>query len=396
MSTFPSKADRNAPASDQLYLDHAATSFPKPPCVGEAMLDALATAGNAGRSAHSLALEGARILLRLRVSAGKLFGVGDAKRVVFTPGCTYGLNLVLRSLPAGSHVVTTSMEHNAVARALTALAHRGQIEFTRVPSSAQGLVSPFDLASACTPRTRLAVVNHASNVCGAIQDIVRIREVLPPHVRLLVDASQTAGMAPIRVDANGLDYVAVSGHKGVLGPSGTGLLLIGSDAPSLEPLVCGGTGSASDSDRMPDFLPDALEAGTPNLPGAAGLRAGIEWVLARGIEQIVQQEQQFSQRFLEGVHSLKGVRLVGPDDVSTRTATFSLQLHDMDPGEVALRLEREFGILVRSGLHCAPWAHQTLGTLPQGTVRISWGATAPSDAAPRVIEAISHLVQDRP
>lgn len=383
-----SKAARQHPL---LYLDNAATSFPKPAAVAAAMTKALATCGNPGRSGHSMSMHAARILFTLRQSAANLFHVDDPARVIFTPGCTAALNLVLRGLPQHAHVVTTAMEHNSVARPLTALRAARKLRFVRVSPGPDGRVFAQSVADACGPETRLVVVNHVSNVSGVIQDIHAIRQLVPRHIPMLVDAAQSAGVLPIDLAAMDLDYVAVPGHKGLLGPMGTGLLMLGKQAPPLLPLLHGGTGSASELDTMPEFLPDSLEAGTPNIPGAAGLQAALQHLSDVGLERVLANEQRFVSDILEGLRALRHVQLIGPNQPQHRTATFSIRVRGMDPGEVSVRLEREFGILTRSGLHCAPWAHKALGTLPAGTVRFSWGPTTPPDAAPILLNALDHL-----
>lgn len=374
-----------------LYLDNAATSFPKPECVAVAMKKALATCGNPGRSGHSMSIQAARVLFFLRQTAAGCFKVEDPARIIVTPGCTAALNLVLHSLPFNAHVVTTALEHNSVARPLTALQRLLKLSYTRVSPGQDGRVSAHGMASACGPETRLVVVNHVSNVTGAIQDVQAIRRAVPRHIPMLVDAAQSAGCLPIDVKEMDLDYVAIPGHKGLLGPMGTGLLLLGPEAPVPRPLWSGGTGSASESDMMPEFLPDVLEAGTPNIPGAAGLLAALQHLTAKGLEQVLADERRFVAEILHGLRTMPHVQLVGPGQPQHRTATFSIRLQGIDCGEVASRLEREFGILTRSGLHCAPWAHEAMGTSPSGTLRFSWGPTTPPDAAQRMLDALSRL-----
>lgn len=338
-----------------------------------------------------MSMHAARILFSLRHSAANLFHVDDPARVIFTPGCTAALNLVLLSLPAKAHVVTTALEHNSVARPLTALQASRKLRFVRVAPGPDGRVPAQSVAEACDPTTRLVVVNHVSNVSGVIQDIQAIRQLVPRHIPMLVDAAQSAGVLPIDLSAMNLDYVAVPGHKGLLGPMGTGLLMLGRQAPPLQPLLRGGTGSASELDTMPQFLPDSLEAGTPNIPGAAGLLAALQHLSDVGPTQVLAQEQRFVAEVLQGLQALPHVQLIGPDQPQHRTATFSVRLRGLDPGEVAARLEREFVILTRSGLHCAPWAHRALGTSPTGTVRFSWGSTTPPDAAQILLNALDQL-----
>ncbi len=378
------------------YLDNAATSFPKPPQVVQAMVRAMRTAGNSGRSAHSLAIQAARIQHQVRSLVAHLLGVENPTNVILTPSCTASINWVIGALPKGSHVVTSSMEHNAVARTLVALRQARRITFTPVKAVCDGFVDPLAVAAACTPKTRLIVLAHASNVSGTIQDIPAIRSAVPRSIPLLLDAAQTGGIQPIHVEQMGLDYVALPGHKGLLGPTGTGLLLLGKQAPPLVPGLFGGTGSVSESDRMPTFLPDMLEAGTPNIPGAAGLAAGIQFLNSMGRNELLRKEGAFTTEILHGLSGLSHIRLVGSADAHRHTGTFSVVVHDMDPGLAAVRLEREQGILTRPGLHCAPWAHASLGTLPAGTLRFSWGPTSPDDAAARILNALESLKRGTP
>ena len=377
-----------------IYLDHAATSFPKPDGVAEAMARAIGQASNAGRSGHQLALEGARILFRARRALGSLRGVADPRRVILTSGCTEALNTVIHGLdyPAGASIVTTDMEHNAVARPLRALETRLGVRIVTVSTDADGRLPPGALAAAVDETTRLVVVQQASNLTGVLQDLAQVRRECA-GVPLLVDAAQSAGRVPIDVDGLGLDFVAVPGHKGLMGPGGIGALCLGVNAPLPDPLMQGGTGSNSEEDRQPELLPDRFEAGTPNVPGAAGLTEGIAWVLARGVEAIADHEQSLMAQFLEGLDALSGVRETGAADTTRRVAVASLVFEGLDPGEVAHHLERYHQILVRSGLHCAPWAHRKLGTFPRGSVRLSFGPTHSSQDVQTVLKALATLVK---
>jgi cysteine desulfurase/selenocysteine lyase len=375
------------------YLDHAATTWPRPVEIGEAMVRTLADTGNAGRSGHALSLRAARALFAARHRAAGFLGVSDPRRVLFTAGCTAALNVVLRGLlRPGSHVVTTGLEHNAVARPLRALEEERGIRISRIPGDTTGRISSAALAAACTPETALVVVNHASNVSGTLQDLAALRAATDRP--FLVDAAQTAGHLPVDVDGLGLDYVAMPGHKGLCGPPGVGILCLGARAALPEPLVRGGTGSRSEEDRHPDFLPDRLEAGTPNVPGIAGLDAALAW-LERERAPLAQRLLALGTEFLEGVLRMDGVRLVGPPTVSGRVPVFSLLIEGIDPGMAARRLEQDSAVLVRSGLHCAPWAHETLGTFPGGTVRFSFGPTSPAESAAVALEALGRLVRGR-
>jgi len=358
------------------------------------MAEAVLNTANPGRSGHRLSLAGARIVYQAREKLATLMGVRDPRRVVFTGSCTEAINLVLKGLLRRTdRVVTTSMEHNAVARPLRQLEADGTIKLKVVGGDRHGFVSAQDIASACAEEeTALVAVCHGSNVSGAVQDLPAIRAAAA-GIPLLVDAAQTAGAWPLPVDDWGLDYVALSGHKGIGGPPGIGALCISTDAPPPAPLKHGGTGSRSEFDVQPDFLPDRLEAGTANVPGLGGLLAALEWREHTGSFELGMNGQERSARFLEGLTALERVKLSGPPTAEPRLPTFSVVLEGMGPGEAAHRLEKEFGIMVRSGLHCAPWAHRTLGTFPTGTVRLSFGPTTPAGAEDEALAALASLFE---
>ncbi|NLC72133.1 MAG: aminotransferase class V-fold PLP-dependent enzyme [Desulfuromonadaceae bacterium] len=354
-----------------IYLDNAATTFPKPDAVWEAVLTCgKERCGNPGRSGHALAAAAARELFSVREAVAGFFNIADSSRLVFTLNATAALNTALYGLlREGDHVVTSSLEHNSVMRPLHALERKGVITLTMVPCGRGGELDPDDVQKALRPATRLVVLTHASNVCGAILPIREIKALLP-EIPLLVDAAQSAGVLPIDVQALGIDLLAFSGHKGLFGPMGTGGLYT---APGLKlsSLVQGGTGSRSEQLEHPDFLPDLLEAGTPNLPGLSGLRAGVEFLAQQGIATIRDHEMRLTGLLLEGLAGHDKIRLHGPADPQAQTAVVSVTIDGRDPGAVARSLDREYGIACRASLHCAPVAHRTLGTFPQGTVRLS-------------------------
>ena len=355
------------------------------------MVEAVQSATSPGRSGHQLSLGAARIVYTARTAAAHTFGVSDARRVIFTSGCTEALNLVLHGLPRDRpHVVTTLLEHNSVARPLRWLSDRGQLSYTAVAADSAGHINPDELGEACLPSTALVVVNHGSNVCGSVQDLAAIRNAIGDRL-LLVDAAQTAGHVPLSLHLDGIDYLAFSGHKGLGGPPGIGGLCISERAPIPPPLRQGGTGSRSEQDRQPDFLPDALEAGTPNLPGIAGLGAALKVLQVDGVEERMARELLVTEAFLEGLKTISGIHLSGSPRSSGRLPVFSLSFDDSDPGRIARRLEQEHGLLVRSGLHCAPWAHRNLKTISTGTVRISFSAASPPDAVSRTLAALEAI-----
>jgi cysteine desulfurase family protein len=360
-----------------IYFDNAATSWPKPPGVAQAMVDFLEQVGaNPGRSGHRLSLEAGRIVYQAREAIARVFGVDDPLRVVFGANATEALNLALRGyLQPGDHVITSSMEHNSMMRPLRALAAGqcgGPIDLTVVPCSPQGFLDPADLEAAVRPDTVLIAVNHASNVCGSLLPISAAGEISHLHgCLLLVDAAQTAGAYPIDMRADGIDLLAFTGHKALGGPMGTGGLVIGDrvDLDRLNPLKRGGTGSRSEWEQQPDFLPDMCESGTPNTVGLAGLLNGVLWVLERGVASIRQHEMDLAHRLIDGLGSIPEVTVYGGRDATRQTATVAFNIAGLEPSEVGLRLDDEHGIMSRVGLHCAPAAHRTLGSFPRGSVR---------------------------
>jgi cysteine desulfurase family protein len=356
-----------------IYLDNAATSWPKPPAVAEAVLHYMQDVGaSPGRSGHQLAVEAGRIVYEAREALAELFSVGDPLRIVFAANATEAINLVLFGyLRPGDHVVTTSMEHNAVMRPLRYLQSTG-VELTVVPCSPQGVLDPGDMAKAIRPNTVLLIVNHASNVVGTLLPVAEVGAIAERHGLLfLVDAAQTGGTYPIDVRHMKIDLLAFTGHKGLLGAQGTGGLCIGErvDLSQLTPLHRGGTGSRSESEEQPDFLPDRYESGTANGMGIAGLGAGVRFVLEAGVDRIRAHEQQLTAQLLAGLRSISNVRIYGTGDAGLQTATVSFNVEGIEPSDVALRLDEEYSIMCRPGLHCAPSAHRTIGTYPRGTVR---------------------------
>lgn len=360
-----------------IYLDNAATSWPKAPGVAAAMTDFIAhDAGNPGRGAHRLALAAGRTVERTRAQLAAFFGIRDPSRVVFTANATAALNLAIKGLlKPGDRVVTTSMEHNAVVRPLHALAVRHGVQVEKVMAGPDGRVSPAALIDRITPQTRLVVMTHASNVCGALQPVAEVGAACRRlGVPLLVDAAQTAGLFPISVSELGISLLAFPGHKGLLGPTGTGGLYVAPEL-ELEPAVEGGTGTQSELPEQPRHCPERYEAGTVNTVGLAGLAAGLTYIAERGLQTLREHELYLADRLRRGLAALAGVRLVGadPDAAAADAPVVSVVVEGHDSGEVAALLDRDYGIAVRSGLHCAPDAHRTLGTLESGTIRFSPG-----------------------
>lgn len=359
-----------------VYLDNAATSYPKAPGVASAMADYVEKVGaTINRSSYASAQEAGLVTLSLRERLCRLFNHPDPTHAVLTPGATAGLNMVIKGLLLpGDHCLVSSMEHNAVMRPLVQLEREGVV-FERIPCDAQGCLRLEALPGMIKLNTRLVVMAHGSNVCGTVQDAEAVGKICRERgVPFALDAAQTAGHIEVDFERFGLSALVVPGHKGLLGPQGIGALLLDADfARRLTPLVAGGTGSASDSEELPDWMPDRFESGTPNIPGVYGWEAALGWLENTGIETLENHEKTLSKRFLEGIYGLKNVKLYGATVPEGRTGVFSVGFLNCDNAEAAWRLEREFGILTRCGLHCAPSAHKTLGSFPEGSVRFSTG-----------------------
>ncbi len=380
---------------DTIYLDNAATSFPKPPAVAEAMLRYTRDVGaSVNRGVYASAQDAEITTLALREGLGRLLGHSDPSHCILTSGNTMGLNMLLRGwLRPGDHCLVSSMEHNAVMRPLQDLAARG-VRFDRVPCDGCGRLDPEDVRRMIRPETRLVLLAHGSNVGGGVQDAAAVGRICREYgVPFALDAAQTAGHWEIDFAGWGLSALSVPGHKGLMGPSGIGALLLSPDlAGKLTPIITGGTGSASDLEVQPAYMPDRFESGTPNLPGIYGFQAAVEYIEAIGIPVLRQHETALAARLLDRLRDIPGTRLAGPWETANRVGVISVDFQRVDNAEAASRLELEYGILTRCGLHCAPAAHRTLGTFPQGTVRFSPGwFTTPEemDAAASAIAEIA-------
>jgi cysteine desulfurase family protein len=377
-----------------IYLDNAASSWPKPDETWQAMENFMRSIGaNPGRSGHRLSIEAGRILLDAREALAELFGIDDLLRLVFTKNATEALNLpICGILRPGDHCITSSMEHNAVMRPLRALEKKG-IEITIAPCSSQGELDPQEIEKAIKANTKLIVMTHASNVTGTLMPIAEVGVIARRHgVLFCVDAAQTAGAYPIDCKKMRIDLLAFTGHKSLHGPQGIGGLYIREGVEEkLEPLMRGGTGSRSEFQEQPDFMPDKYESGTPNTVGVAGLGAGARFCQAQEVALIRQKEQELTRQLVDGLQSIHGVSVYGCRDASGQVAICSFNIGGLPPSEVTMELDEVFGIMSRPGLHCAPAAHQTIGTFPQGTVRLSAGYFTTEEEIIFALEAVGKI-----
>ena len=381
------------PAS--VYLDNACTSYPKPPCVADAVVHYLSHGGyNVNRASYEAAYDVEDGVLECRELLADMFGVANPGLVAFTRCVTESLNLVIKGLlKPGDHVVVSSMEHNAVMRSLTQLASR-DVTFTRVSCAEDGSLDVAQVERALTPATRLVVMTHASNVCGTVLPLGEVGELAHAHgIPFVVDAAQTAGVLDVSLEALHADAVCFTGHKGLLGPQGIGGVALTAElAGTLDPLVVGGTGSFSDSEETPSLMPDKLEAGTLNLPGIMGLSAGLRWLGERGVESVRAHELDLTERLIEALLPLEAqgfVGVVGRRDTEGRVGVVSVTTPGLDCAMVAHELDARHGVQTRVGLHCAPSAHKSLGTFPTGTIRFSVGPFNTSDDVDAAVAALA-------
>ncbi len=384
----------------EVYLDNAATSFPKPESVYRAVDKFLRHVGaSPARGSYIKAQDSEKILIKARFKLAQLLGVADPSNLIFTGNATDALNLAVKGfLEPGDHVVTTDLEHNALLRPLWALRQTRGIEITFVKSNARGEICPDDIASAITPKTRLVACVHASNVLGTIQPIGEIAALCRARgVPLLVDGSQTAGAIPVNIEELGVDMFAFTGHKSLLGLPGTGGLYLRSGL-DLEPLREGGNGSHSESLEQPTTRPERFESGTPNMVGIAGLLAGVEYLQSTGIDAIRNHEVEMTELLMHKLRAIPGVTVHGPE-AKDKVAITSISLNVLDAAEMGQMLGKKFGIMVRTGIHCSPLIHEQLGTKEQGTVRFSVGwSTTPADidAATSAVAEIAKTIYSRP
>ena len=361
---------------ERIYFDNASTSFPKAEGVAEAVYHYLKDCGcNINRGGYDEAYQAEETVLRTRQQLTELFHGPDCRNVVFTRNITESLNVLLKGfLKAGDHVLVSAMEHNAVMRPLTQLTEQG-VSFDRIPCMADGTLDVSAMDRLLRENTRAVVMLHASNVCGTLIPVETVGAFCHAHgLRFILDTAQTAGVFPIDMEAMHIDALAFTGHKGLLGPQGIGGFILQPDmVPLVQPLIAGGTGSISHEEQMPSFMPDRFEAGTMNLPGIMGLHAALCWLERETIAAVRSHELELTERFLSGALDIPCLRVVGRQDIAGRAGVVSVVPENADPALAADALGREYGIMVRVGLHCAPNAHKTLGTFPTGTIRFSFG-----------------------
>lgn len=380
----------------RVYLDNAATSFPKPETVYLAMDEYNRRNGAAiGRGSYRTTIEATQIVQRCRQKLADLLGAEGPERILFTFNCTDSLNIALHgSLQAGDHVITSVIDHNSVQRPLTEMRRTLGIEITRIGADATGLVDPIEFKRALRPRTKLISLIHASNVTGTIQPIAEVGQIArEAQVLFLVDAAQSAGHLPIDLKTLPIDILACPGHKGLLGPLGTGILYL---RPGIEARLSsfrqGGTGTQSEDDVQPESLPDKYESGNHNAPGLVGLEAAITWLLSRGVSSIHQHGQTLVRELLKGLTAIPRLRLFGPGSEQGRVAVVSVAIDGIPSQKVAATLDKNFGIETRAGLHCAPGAHRAVGSFDSGgTVRLSISPFTTSTDVTTAIEALGQI-----
>ncbi|HZK57674.1 MAG TPA: aminotransferase class V-fold PLP-dependent enzyme [Clostridia bacterium] len=358
-----------------IYLDNGATSYPKAPGVAKSMSDYILNVGtNIGRGAYDLSYEAENTVYETRELICELFNFDKPENVIFTKNVTESMNVLIKGLLRnGDHVVVSSMEHNAIMRPLNAL--EDKVEYTRVQCNKLGELKIEDVENSIKPNTKAVIMTHASNVCGTILDLEKVGEVCKRNnIFFMIDGAQTAGFSDIDFQKLNADAIGFTGHKSLLGPQGIGGFVINDrTADEMNTLIEGGTGSLSDTEKQPDYMPDKFEAGTLNIPGIYGLNASLKYLFSYGIRNIREKEIYLLDKFLEGLLNVKKIKLIGKTTSDNRTGVLSVDFVNDDNGLVAHELGKEYGIMTRSGLHCAPSAHKTLGTFPEGTVRFSLG-----------------------
>ncbi len=404
---------------NRIYFDNGSTSWPKAPGVAEAVSELLTRgAFNINRGNYEGAYEVESAVLETREQLARLFHAPDSRRVIFSPGITYSLNMFIKGfLSSGDHVIISGIEHNAVMRPLCQM-EKSKVAYDTARTDEEGMVSLESIESLIRHNTKAVIISHASNVCGTVQPIREIGEICRRHhIFFVVDSAQSAGTLEVDMQKCGIDFLAFTGHKGLLGPQGIGGFLISKELNrEMKPYVAGGTGSQSDSFEMPENLPDKYESGTMNLPGIIGLHAALSYIEKETVEKLHRRKMELTKYFLEGIHALTqegknicggagasitgstglcrvpAVRVAGKQDIWSRTAVVSLDFQKMDNAVAAFELEQRYGIMTRVGLHCAPMAHKTLHTYPQGTVRFAFSAANTEEEIDICLKGIRELI----
>jgi cysteine desulfurase family protein len=377
----------------KVYADNSATSFPKAPGVSDAIKDYLDNRGcNVNRGGYTDSYSVAIEIFDTRQMLADMFHTHNPQEVIFTPSVTYSLNMLLQGfLKNGDHVITTSMEHNAVIRPLMALSKKG-VAYDIVNCDEQGALNEADLLPFIKKETKAVVMSHASNVCGTITPIDAVAEICKDNnIKLIVDAAQTAGV--LDIDARKIDAFAFTGHKGLLGPQGIGGFIVKKEfASEITPIITGGTGSLSHEMEQPEFLPDKFESGTMNIPAILGLKRALEYIKSTGMKSIYDKEMLLTSVFISEICCISGVKLIGKEDIAGRVAVISLDFMKKDNATISAALDNDFGIMTRCGLHCAPVAHKTLNTYPYGTVRFSFGHFNTIDDVEYIVQSIKEIL----
>ena len=383
----------------KINLDQASTSYPKPECVASAVYEYMTGNGsNINRGCYENAYDAEEVVLETRELLCELFDGPDCKNVIFTKNVTESLNIVLKGfLKAGDHVLVSSMEHNAVMRPLRQLQQRG-VTFDRIPCTREGELVLEEMETALKKETKAVVMTHASNVCGTVMPFKEVGAFCERHgMKFVVDCAQTAGILPISMQEMKIDALCFTGHKGLYGPQGIGGFILKEEMiGKITPILSGGTGSISHTEEIPEFMPDRFEPGTLNLPGIFGLYGALNWLKDVGIENIYKKEKSLTSLFLENIKRLEkkgtNLQLVGKKEMEGRVAVVSVQTPGRDVSEIAYLLDKNYGIMTRVGLHCAPSAHKTLNTYPSGTIRFSFGYFNTEEEVLLAVKALEEIL----
>lgn len=385
---------------ENIYLDNASTTFPKPAKVADSIYQYITSIGvNTNRGCYNTAYTVEELIFETRQLLCDMFDGPDCRNVIFTKNVTESLNVLIKGfLKSEDHVLVSSMEHNAVMRPLVQLEKNG-CSFTRIPCDTDGSLLLEQMEKCLIPQTRAVIMTHASNVCGTLMPLKEIGSFCQKHhLKFFVDCAQTGGIWPISMKEMHIDALAFTGHKGLLGPQGTGGFILAEDMKTLiQPLLSGGTGSISHTEEVPDFMPDRFEPGTMNLPGILGLREGLLWINNTGLDTIRNHELELTAYFLKGLQLLESsgdIHIIGKKDCQNRTGVISIQTLKKDLSEIAYKLDEHYGIMTRVGLHCAPSAHKTLGTYPTGTLRFSFGYWNTKEQLDITLDALAKLCHE--